>query len=443
MDTQVILQFILAIWLWLLIWFERWIWKQEKTEEEIRTFALISFLWALTTYISMESNSSIFAIIWFIVVSVFAFMFYWYWIIKNNENGLTTELALVTTFLLWVFVMSGYYQMAVILSILITLLLSSKKFFMNLTKKISMEELQNTIKFAVIALVILPMLPNQKYSIMDLLNFAGFDGKFDNAILNLDFFNPYWIWFFVVLMSGISYAWYIMSKFIWEKWSIIASWAIWWLVSSTAVTASMTESSKKDEKNSDLYVVSTLIASTIMFVRVIIIVLFFNINMLSSIFLPSLLMLFWMVIYMVYFYIKWRKSSQSNSIIEKKESYKSPFSVWPAIKFALFVLLIKFISWVWSLYQDVWWDYFFYVLWIISGLADVDAISQTMSVDAKAWEITTTLAATTIIIAIISNNFVKWWLALNWNKKYGWSVMMWFVVSMIMGLIWVWIVALF
>lgn len=443
MDTQVILQFILAIWLWLLIWFERWIWKQEKTEEEIRTFALISFLWALTTYISMESNSSIFAIIWFIVVSVFAFMFYWYWIIKNNENGLTTELALVTTFLLWVFVMSGYYQMAVILSILITLLLSSKKFFMNLTKKISMEELQNTIKFAVIALVILPMFPNQKYSIMDLLNFAGFDGKFDNAILNLDFFNPYWIWFFVVLMSGISYAWYIMSKFIWEKWSIIASWAIWWLVSSTAVTASMTESSKKDEKNSDLYVVSTLIASTIMFVRVIIIVLFFNINMLSSIFLPSLLMLFWMVIYMVYFYIKWRKSSQSNSIIEKKESYKSPFSVWPAIKFALFVLLIKFISWVWSLYQDVWWNYFFYVLWVISWLADVDAISQTMSVDAKAWEITTTLAATTIIIAIISNNFVKWWLALNWNKKYGWSVMMWFVVSMIMGLIWVWIVALF
>ncbi|PZM85580.1 hypothetical protein DLH72_01915 [Candidatus Gracilibacteria bacterium] len=196
MDTQVILQFILAIGLGLLIGFERGIGKQEKTEEEIRTFALISFLGALTTYISMESNSSIFAIIGFIVVSVFAFMFYGYGIIKNNENGLTTELALVTTFLLGVFVMSGYYQMAVILSILITLLLSSKKFFMNLTKKISMEELQNTIKFAVIALVILPMLPNQKYSIMDLLNFAGFEGKFDNTILNLDFFNPYGIWSF-------------------------------------------------------------------------------------------------------------------------------------------------------------------------------------------------------------------------------------------------------
>ncbi|MDF1682291.1 MAG: DUF4010 domain-containing protein [Patescibacteria group bacterium] len=51
-------------------------------------------------------------------------------------------------------------------------------------------------------------------------------------------------------------------------------------MSSTAVTASMTQSSQKDKKNIDLYVVSTLIASTIMFVRVIIIVLFFNIDML-------------------------------------------------------------------------------------------------------------------------------------------------------------------
>jgi len=62
-------------------------------------------------------------------------------------------------------------------------------------------------------------------------------------------------------------------------------------VSSTAVAASMSESSKNDFKNTSMYVVSTLLASTIMFVRVIIMVLFFNINMISSILLPSLLML--------------------------------------------------------------------------------------------------------------------------------------------------------
>ncbi|MDR2411613.1 MAG: DUF4010 domain-containing protein [Candidatus Peribacteria bacterium] len=62
-------------------------------------------------------------------------------------------------------------------------------------------------------------------------------------------------------------------------------------MSSTAVTASMSELSKKDLKNTDMYVVSTLIASTIMFIRVIVIVLFFNINMLTSILLPAIFML--------------------------------------------------------------------------------------------------------------------------------------------------------
>ncbi|MDR2411093.1 MAG: DUF4010 domain-containing protein [Candidatus Peribacteria bacterium] len=59
-------------------------------------------------------------------------------------------------------------------------------------------------------------------------------------------------------------------------------------MSSTAVTASMSELSKKNLKNTDLYIVSTLIASTIMFIRVIVIVLFFNMNMLPAI-LPSAL----------------------------------------------------------------------------------------------------------------------------------------------------------
>jgi hypothetical protein len=53
----------------------------------------------------------------------------------------------------------------------------------------------------------------------------------------------------------------------------------------------MSETSKKDKRNTNLYVVSTLLASTIMFIRVVLIVLFFNINMLSAIIYPSGFML--------------------------------------------------------------------------------------------------------------------------------------------------------
>ena len=444
MNVDIVIQLLIALWLWALIGMERWVWVagDKKSSKlyvsfwDIRTFALIAFFWALSAWISMLFNNYIFVIVALLLLWLFIGIYYTYCVFKEKQLGLTTEIASMITFLLGVFVMIGYTHIAVILSVVLTFLMSSKVHLDTLTQKVSKEELNNTLKFAVLSIVILPLLPDQKYSIAEVLNFLGYTNEISLWILNLAFFNPYGIWFFVVLMAGISYAGYIMSKVIGEKGSIIASGAIGGLVSSTAVTASMTQASKKDTKNNDLYVVSTLIASTIMFVRVIIIVLFFNINMLSSIIYPSAFMLVWMVLYMVYFYFRSKKKevhAQAASFEEKK--YKSPFSVWPALKFAWFVLMIKFIAAVGGLYKDIWGDYFFYALGAISGLADVDAISQTMAVDAINGKIGLQLAAITIIIAIISNNFVKWGIAWKFGeKKFGMSVMMWFVVSMIMWL---------
>lgn len=242
---------------------------------------------------------------------------------------------------------------------------------------------------------------------------------------------------FVVLIALISYAWYILTKLVWEKSSIILLWAIGWVVSSTAVTASMSEASKKDTNNIDLYVVSTLMASLIMFIRVVIIVLFFNINMVNSIIYPSIFMLVWMLLYMAYFYYRSvRNHVHIDDIWLEKEDYKNPFSLIPALKFGSFVLFVKFIATVGILYKDVWGDYFFYALWIISGLVDVDAISQTMAVDSVWWKITLALASITIIISVMSNNLVKWTIALKFGEKRFWtSVMMWFIVSMIFWIV--------
>ncbi|MDD3646493.1 MAG: MgtC/SapB family protein [Candidatus Gracilibacteria bacterium] len=444
MDVNVVLQFILALGLGALIGMERGIKYKANTRKEklisfgeIRTFSLISLLGAISAWLSIVFGSSTILVISMILIGVFIAIYYFYSVFKESQLGLTTELSVFITYFLGVFVMLGYGKMAVILAILLTFILSLKGFLDNLTKKISIDELNNTLKFAVISIVVLPLLPDQKYSIADMLGFFGYENELTNRILTLDFFNPYGIWFFVVLMAGISYVGYIMTKIIGEKGSIVLSGAIGGLVSSTAVTASMTEASKKDVKNTDLYVVSTLTASTIMFVRVILIVLFFNINMLNSIIYPSVFMLVGMVLYMWYFYYKSKKKDiHMDDIGLEKKKYKSPFSVGPALKFAAFVLFIKFVAGVGGLYQDIWGDYFFYALGIISGLADVDAISQTMAVDALDEKVGLSLAAMTIIIAVISNNFVKGGIAWKFGeKRFGRSVMLGFVISMIMGII--------
>ena len=85
----------------------------------------------------------------------------------------------------------------------------------------------------------------------------------------------------------------------------------------------------------------------------------------------------------------------------------------------------------------IFWDWFFYALWIISGWADADALAQTMAVTQAEWMVWATVAATAIILWVMSNNMVKWIMALKfWDKKYWAAVMAWFVVTMVLGVIW-------
>lgn len=442
--VSLILQLLLAALLWAIVWAERDIFDKEsglfKTKLSfwgIRTFALISLFWWASVALNKLLDTEFLVIISIIIISLFTLVPYSYTVFKKWQLGMTTEISVILTFFLWVFVVSGYEKFAVIFSIIITFILSLKEFIAKIKDKISREELSNTLKFAVISVVVLPLLPDEKFSIFQILQVLWYTWeKINLSILNISFFNPYWIWYFVVLMAAISYIWYILSKLIWEKNSIVASGAIWWLISSTAVTATMTERSKKDIKNVDLFVVGTLVASAIMFIRVILIVLFFNINMIGSIIIPALFMLAWMLLYIFYFYNKSRKEKLDEHIsVDWK--YESPFTIWPAIKFALFVLFIKFVAAIWSEYKDLWGDYFYYVLWIISWLADVDAISQTMSVDAKEWNLLTLVASMTIIIAVMSNNLVKWMIAWRfWESRFWKIVMGWFLFSMLFWIIW-------
>ncbi len=443
--VPLVLNLLLAALLWAIVWAERGIFdKKDKNIQErlsfwwIRTFSLISLFWWISASLDMILETSFILVISMIIIGVFTLVSYIYSVYKEEQLWLTTEISVFLTYFLWVFVVLWFAKFAVIITIIITFILSLKSFLSKIKQKISREELWNTLKFAVISIVILPLLPDEKFSIFQVLQFLGYSGDVINlTILNIKFFNPYGIWYFVVLMSAISYVWYMLSKIIWEKNSIVASGAIGWLISSTAVTASMTERSKVDIKNTDLYVVSTLIASAIMFIRVVLIVLFFNINMINAITIPALFMLVWMWLYIYYFYRK-SKQEKLDEHIEVKSDYKSPFTIWPALKFALFVLFIKFVSAVWTEYKDfLWGDYFYYLLWIISWLADVDAISQTMSVDSKDGKILWAVASMTIIIAVMSNNIVKWTIAWRFGEKKFWKIVMWwFLFSMFFWLVW-------
>lgn len=77
-----------------------------------------------------------------------------------------------------------------------------------------------------------------------------------------------------------------------------------------------------------------------------------------------------------------------------------------------------------------------YGLAIISGLADVDAINMTYSEGARDGIFPLIIAATTILIAVMSNNIVKASIAYRFGEKeFGKRVFTGFGVSILFGLI--------
>jgi uncharacterized membrane protein (DUF4010 family) len=281
--------------------------------------------------------------------------------------------------------MLGNIKFALILTIVLTIIMSAKDYMESIKANISRQEIITTLKFAVIAFVILPLLPDEKFSFATLLASFGMEEAkaWSNAVWQMKFFNPYSVWFFVVTMSLIGYVGYILSRLMGKGSSVILSSAIGGLVSSTAVTATMSEQSKGDSQNSSLYVVGTLLANCIMFLRVIFIVFFFNITLMGVFLLPALMMFFALALATFYFY--WlSRNEKPKKLVDMEEKVKSPFSILPALKFGGFVLFIKFVAGIGLIYKDVWGEkLFYYALAIMSGLADVDAITQTMASQSK------------------------------------------------------------
>ncbi len=116
-----------------------------------------------------------------------------------------------------------------------------------------------------------------------------------------------------------------------------------------------------------------------------------------------------------------------------EQEFDSPFQIGPALKFAIFILFIKFISGAIQLFEI---KSLYYLLAVVSGFADVDAITQDMATKAHEGMIIPFVATTSILIAVMSNNIVKGSIAWRFGEReFGRSVLGTFVLSMILGII--------
>ena len=384
-QTSLFFRFGVALFIGILIGLQREYAFNKKDSEisaGIRTFALMGLIGSSAAFLADLLDSPWpfvgIVVIFGILISVNYFIQAW-----HGETGLTTEVAAILTVLAGALAYWGHITLAVALGVAITGLLSVKLELHRFAKNLTRADIFATLKFAVITAIILPILPDKNYG---------------PEPFNL--FNPYNIWLLVVFISGISFVGYVLIKVMGPRKGIGLTGLLGGLASSTAVTLDFTQKSRTNPKLSRSFGFAILIAWTIMFPRIFVIVAALNVHLAMRILFPLTILIAIGASYCLYLFYSFREQKGLEQI-----PFVNPFDLGPAIKFGFLFSLILLVSKAAQIYYG---ETGIYVASLLSGLADVDAITLTISkLTQQSNGLAEATAARAIIVAAMANTALK------------------------------------
>jgi uncharacterized membrane protein (DUF4010 family) len=381
-DLDLAVRFGVAVGLGLLLGLER----ERKREAEllfggIRTFALIALLGAIGAFMQRELNQGWLVIAAFVSLSALVIVSY-ATTAARGELGITTEVTALLAFI--VGALCGWEKIGVasVATVVCLLLLTFKDFLHRLARRVELADLEATLQFAVISVIILPLLPNQNFGPPP-----------------LDVINPYKIWLMVVLIAGLNFLGYLLVKVLGSEHGLILTGILGGLVSSTAVTLSFSRRSRQEPSLSSAFVLAILVAWTIMFVRVFIMVGVVNRELARNLALALGCMA--AAGLLISFFLWQRSKARETGTVS---AGANPFELSEAIKFGF---LFGFVTVVAKAAETYFGATGLYLAGALTGLTDVDAISLSMANLATMNPESLLIAARTIVIAVVANTLVK------------------------------------
>lgn len=314
--------------------------EREKTKQidnglsavGIRTDILICLFGAISAYMGQTINPAIF-IICLAAMLVLTISSYIYLSFKHGQIGVTTEISTILVFLYGAMSMMGYSQLAVILAILTILILSVKKVLHKVIYNISNREIFDTIKFSIIAFIILPFLPNISYD-TQIFNFI-FPGQTPPEAFNqVNVINPYTIWFMVVLISGISFLGYVLVKLLGKNRGIGFTGMVGGLYSSTATSLTLAHKSKEMPDSRSPFIGGIIMACAISFIRTFIEIRAINVELFNRTFIPISMMCVYLLVIGIYFMFTKEKEK-----IDHNSHFETPFSLKKALELGGYIIV--------------------------------------------------------------------------------------------------------
>jgi uncharacterized membrane protein (DUF4010 family) len=350
----------------------------------LRTFILVAEAGAISAWLSRELDSAWPFAVGALMVGVLVTVGYLS-VARAREDalGITTEVSANVVFLLGGLVVFGYRDLAIVLAIATSALLAYKQPLHSLVERISQEDMFAGLKLLIATFIVLPILPNQPVDPWGAIN-------------------PYRMWWLVILISGLSLAGYVASRWLGTHHGTALTGFFGGLASSTAVTVALSKRSVDHDTPRSLadgLAAGLLIAWTVMFARIAIEVAVVNAALLWAVIIPIASMGLVVAISGGILYLRSRRDAR---VTAEAVPLKNPFSLTSALKFALLFTLVQLAVRLAQTYLP---NQSFYVVAALAGLTDVDAITLSMAEYAR--EGNAQIAATSIVIAATVNTLVK------------------------------------
>jgi uncharacterized membrane protein (DUF4010 family) len=372
----------IALAIGLLIGMERG-WRARDREEGmrvagLRTYGMISLLGGLSGILAQQVDAFLVGFV-FLGLTAVLLLAYSKSVDKFEDFSITSTIASLVTFTLGALTVFGHIMLASASAVVITSLLGFKPLLHGWMKKLEQQELYATLKLLLISVVMLPILPNIGYGPWAV-------------------FNPYHIWWMVVLIAGISYLGYFAIRIGGNQHGPVLTGALGGLVSSTAVTLNLSKLSTQYPNMENVLAAGILTACATMFARALLLTSVMNPTLFQTL-LPALLVMTLFTYFVAFLLWKNARGFRTNEEI----ILKNPFQLGMALKFGAFLVLIMLLSKLLKFYFG---DMGTYFLAATSGLVDVDPIIISMS-QMSHKELEVSVATRAILIAVSVNSGIK------------------------------------
>lgn len=245
-DLSILPRYLVAMALGLLMGLERE--RTPSAKAGVRTFALTALFGVLASQIAEMTASPWMVVAGLLLSGSMIVAAYARRPTEDGDPGTTTVSALLICYGLGVLSWLGQLQLAAMLGISATVLLYFKAELRGISQTLTRRDLISILQFAVLSLIVLPLLPNAGYGPYGALN-------------------PHQIWWMVVLISGLSLGGYAALRIVGQRHGALLVGLLGGLVSSTATTLTFARHGRQSDALARLAIIVIVLANLVVLVR--------------------------------------------------------------------------------------------------------------------------------------------------------------------------------